>query len=168
MGYACPVCDAEEADAKHLANHLAITASLGRQEHEEWLEEHAPDWPDRSPEELGEIVSQHATEIDTPEFEGGTQGHAHDHGNGHDHGHGNQQPGRPALENELARQSRQPGRGSLTAEAEGVLEEARELTRRMHESGGDGESASESTGTDGDGGEDTADGDTDETGNENA
>ncbi|AEH38008.1 DUF5810 domain-containing protein [Halopiger xanaduensis] len=164
MGYACPVCDAEEADAKHLANHLAITASLGRQEHEDWLEEHAPDWPERSPEELGEIVSRHAPEIETPEFEGGPQGHDHDHG----HGHG-QQPGRPALENELARQSRQPGRGSLTAEAEGVLEEARELTRQMRESdGGAGESASEAADADGEGGDSAAEDAADETGNENA
>ncbi|GAB3671320.1 DUF5810 domain-containing protein [Halopiger thermotolerans] len=151
MGYACPVCDAEEADAKHLANHLAITASLGRREHEEWLEEHAPDWADRSPEELGEIVSQYAPEIDTPEFEGGPRGHDHDH----EH----HQPGRPSLENELARQSRQPGRGSLTAEAEGVLEEARELTRKMYETDDGGD---ESAGTDGD------EAGADEPGNENA
>ncbi|MFC6765824.1 DUF5810 domain-containing protein [Natrinema soli] len=121
MGYACPVCDAEEADAVHLANHLAITASLGRENHREWLEEHAPHWGDCSPEELGEIVSPHAREIDTPEFEG----------SGHDHGHGHE-PGRPdALEEGIARQSRQPGRGSLTAEAENVLQEAAELTREM-------------------------------------
>jgi len=37
MGYTCPVCDVEEADAVHLANHLAITASLGRENHREWL-----------------------------------------------------------------------------------------------------------------------------------
>ncbi|QCW03489.1 DUF5810 domain-containing protein [Natrinema pallidum] len=120
MGYACPVCDAEEADAVHLANHLAITASLGREDHREWLEEHAPDWGDCSPEELGEIVSPHAAEIETPAFE--DAGH-------HDHGH---DPGRPdSLEEGIARQSRQPGRGSMTAETETVLREAAELTREM-------------------------------------
>ncbi|WP_247003045.1 DUF5810 domain-containing protein [Halosolutus gelatinilyticus] len=112
MGYACPVCDAEQADAEHLANHLAVTASLGREDHEAWLEEHAPDWPDRTPEELGEIVSQYAPEVDTPEFDSS-------------HGHS------PTLEDELARQSRRPGRGEMTSETERVLEEARELTRRM-------------------------------------
>lgn len=66
MGYACPVCAAEQADAKHLANHLAVTASLGRDNHREWLEEHAPSWGECTPEELGEIVSQHADEIETP------------------------------------------------------------------------------------------------------
>jgi len=133
MGYACPVCDVEEADAVHLANHLAITASLARENHREWLEEHAPHWGDCSPEGLGEIVSPHAREIDTPEFEG----------SGHDHSHGHE-PGRPdSLEEGIARQSRQPGRGSLTAEAENVLQEAAELTREMQttgESDGDDES----------------------------
>ncbi|SER29394.1 DUF5810 domain-containing protein [Natrinema salaciae] len=145
MGYACPVCDAEEADAVHLANHLAITASLGREDHREWLEEHAPDWGDCSPEELGELVSPHAAEIDTPEFEG--------RGHGHDHGH---EPGRPgSLEDGIARQSRQPGRGSMTAETETVLREAAALTRQMQSSSeADADDGTESTG----GGED-ADGD---------
>lgn len=121
MGYACPVCDTEEADAVHLANHLAITASLGRENHREWLEEHAPDWGDCTPEELGEIVSPHAREIDTPEFEG--TGHSHD-------------PGRPdSIEAGIARQSSQPGRGSMTTEAENVLQEAAELTREMQTAG---------------------------------
>ncbi len=106
MGYACPVCAAEQADAKHLANHLAITASLGREEHREWLEEHAPNWGDCGPDELGELVSQHAEEIETSAFDDTEHNHGHD-------------PGRPGgLEDGIARQSRQPGRGSLTAEAE--------------------------------------------------
>lgn len=117
MGYACPVCAAEQADAVHLANHLAVTASLGRRDHEAWLAEHAPDWAEYSPAELAELVAEHAEEIETPDFE---DGHGHEHG----------RPG--GLEGELARQSRQHGRGTLTAEAEGVLEEARELTRQMH------------------------------------
>ncbi|QLK24348.1 DUF5810 domain-containing protein [Natrinema zhouii] len=144
MGYACPVCDTEEADAVHLANHLAITASLGRENHREWLEEHAPDWGDCTPEELGERVTPHAREIDTPEFE--EAGHNHD-------------PGRPdSLEDGLARQSSQPGRGSMTTEAENVLQEAAELTREMQtagESDGDDESPSNAD----DVGDDNGDGD---------
>ncbi|OLZ39478.1 hypothetical protein A6E15_00100 [Natrinema saccharevitans] len=136
MGYACPVCEAEEADAVHLANHLAITASLGREEHREWLEEHAPDWADCSPEELGARVSPHAEEIDTPEFEG------------HDHGHG-REPGRPdSLEGTVGRGSRGPGRGDLTAEAADVLQEAAELTREMETADGD-EGTDSADGTDG-------------------
>lgn len=117
MGYACPVCDTEQADAVHLANHLAVTASLGRQDHSEWLAEYAPDWGDCSPEELGEIVSQYARETETPGFEESSHGHDHD---------------RPeSLEEGLARQSRQPGRGTLSADAESVIQDARELTQRM-------------------------------------
>ncbi|AXR76514.1 hypothetical protein AArc1_0170 [Natrarchaeobaculum sulfurireducens] len=118
MGYACPVCAAEQADAVHLANHLAVTASLGRRDHEDWLTAHAPDWAEYSPAELAELVVEYAEEIDTPDFE---DGHGHEHG----------RPG--GLEGELARQTRHPGRGTLTAEAADVLEEARELTRRMHD-----------------------------------
>ncbi|WP_254531950.1 DUF5810 domain-containing protein [Natrinema gelatinilyticum] len=128
MGYACPVCGAEEADAVHLANHLAITASLGREDHRAWLEEYAPHWADCGPEELGEIVSPHAAEIDTPAFEGGDHGHDHD----------DDAPGRPgSLEEGLARQSRRPGRGSMTAETETVLREAAEMTRQLHPSSED-------------------------------
>ncbi|MXV61420.1 hypothetical protein GS429_04945 [Natronorubrum sp. JWXQ-INN-674] len=135
MGYACPVCDAEQADAEHLANHLAITASLGRHDHLEWLEEHAPDWGDCSPAELGEIVSPHAPEIDTPDFEGTSHGHDHDH----DHG-------RPdSLEAGLAQQSRQPGRGSMTSEAENVLREARELTQQMGAADADADADADSS-----------------------
>lgn len=133
MGYACPVCDAEQADAEHLANHLAITASLGREDHREWLEEHAPDWGDCGPEELGETVSQYAPETDTPEFE--SPSHGHDRG----------RPG--GLEEGLARQSRGPGRGSLSAEAESALQEARELTRQMQESAGESEAEPDSGAT---------------------
>ncbi|MFP8952814.1 DUF5810 domain-containing protein [Natrialbaceae archaeon A-arb3/5] len=117
MGYSCPVCDAEQADAVHLANHLAVTASLGRTDHREWLADHAPDWVDCSPEELGAIVSEHASEIETPEFEGTSHGH---------------EPGRPpGFEDELAAQTRRPGRGELTGDVAAVLEEAQEMTRQM-------------------------------------
>jgi hypothetical protein len=117
MGYRCPVCGAEEADAVHLANHLAVTASLGRQDHESWLNDTAPDWGECGPDELADIVAEHATEIETPTFDN------------HAHGH---EPDRPAgLETGIARQSRQPGRGTMTAETEAVLREARELTRQM-------------------------------------
>lgn len=116
MGYACPVCGAEQADGVHLANHLAITASLGREDHAEFLDAHAPDWGDRGPEELADAVTEYAVEIETPDFESASGGS-------------------PSLESELARQSNRPGRGSMTAETEGILEEARELTRRRRDAG---------------------------------
>ncbi len=140
MRYACPVCDADQADAQHLANHLAITASLGRTRHLEWLDEHAPDWPDRNPETLGEIVSQHAPEIDPSAVESTADRGA-------------------TFEDELAMQSRQPGRGAMTSEAEQVLDEARELTRRMQRSAADDGDGAESTpaSDDGDDSETSAD-----------
>ncbi|ELY92510.1 hypothetical protein C483_07804 [Natrialba hulunbeirensis JCM 10989] len=158
MGYACPVCAAEQADAEHLANHLAITASLGRQEHQEWLAEHAPEWEECSPPELGEIVAEHAPEIETPSFEEGPRGQrggAHGHRDGHGHGHGHDHDhtqGRPTgLEADLARQSRQRGRGSMTTETEHVLQEASELTRQMVENAsedeGDSSAGTESNAT---------------------
>lgn len=128
MGYACPVCDAVQADGVHLANHLGVTAAIGREDHLEWLAEYAPDWADCNPEELAEQVLEYAPEVDTPELE--------DEG-----GH----TGAPSLEAELARQTGLPGRGELatagatTAETERVLEEARELTRRLHEPSSDGD-----------------------------
>ncbi|GAB7019272.1 DUF5810 domain-containing protein [Halostagnicola sp. A-GB9-2] len=130
MGYACPVCGTEEADGVHLANHFAVTASLGREDHLEWLETYAPNWNERGPDELAEIVTEHASEVETPEIKQGT-----------DHGQS------PSLEAELAAQSRQPGRGSTTQEpspeAQGALEEARELTRKLYESSDGSEGTSD-------------------------
>ncbi|MFC6719472.1 DUF5810 domain-containing protein [Natrialbaceae archaeon GCM10025810] len=156
MGYACPVCDAEQVDAVHLANHLAVTASLGREDHLEWLEEHAPDWADCGPEELGERVAPFAPEVETPAFEEGPMSESgHDHGHPHGHGtHGLEGPQPPSFEAELARRARRPGRGSLTSETERVLEEARELTRRMtsaDEGEGAGERESDAEGADAEG-----------------
>lgn len=113
MRYRCPVCGAEQADGVHLANHLAVTASLGRENHREWLEEYAPDWGDRGPEELAETVVEFAESIEADDDEGGGAG--------------------PTLEDDLARHARSPGRGDLTGDAESVFQEARELTRKRRE-----------------------------------
>lgn len=149
-GYACPVCDVHEADAVHLANHLAVTASLGRADHLAWLEEHAPDWADCGPEELGERVAGFASEVETA----GPTAHQHDHGFGRDAA---SRAGGPALERERARQSRGPGRGqgATSGETARVLAEARELTRRMSAEPGAGEGAPAGNGDEG-GGDDGA------------
>ncbi|WP_425492320.1 DUF5810 domain-containing protein [Halovivax gelatinilyticus] len=132
MGYACPVCDAPQIDGVHLANHLAVTASLDRPDHREWLAEYAPDWRDCGPEELAERVVTHAPEAETPDFE-------------------TDAGGRPdvGFEEQLAAQSRQPGRGgpidaasrstgTRSSEVAEILDEARELTESMTASGADG------------------------------
>ncbi|MCU4927018.1 DUF5810 domain-containing protein [Halobacteria archaeon AArc-dxtr1] len=127
MGYACPVCDVQEADAVHLANHLAVTASLGREEHRSWLDDHAPDWQGCSPAELGEIVAEYADEVETPEFERG--------------------PGRsPSIDAAHQRGSERPHPESdtdLDPEAAAVLEEARELTRQRQSADGSGTTVSD-------------------------
>jgi len=97
MGYACPVCGDPQADGEHLANHLAFTAMLGDADHEDWLDEHAPDWADTDPAELAARVTDHADEREFPQVFEDTTGDRHehdhdDHGHGHNHdshdGHG--------------------------------------------------------------------------------
>ncbi|QSG03843.1 DUF5810 domain-containing protein [Natranaeroarchaeum sulfidigenes] len=124
MGYACPVCEAPQADGEHLANHLAITAIMGREGHEEWLDEHAPEWEDSTRSELAEAVVEHVPETEFPQlFEDTTDGH----------GHGGQSGA--TLEQEMARQTAGRGRGDLTDETRDVLAEARELTEEMLDAG---------------------------------
>lgn len=113
MGYECPVCDAEEADGKHLANHLAFTALVRGGDHEAFLDEHVPDWATRDPESLGADVTAHATETETePVSE--PQGQ---HGNDHE---------TPAVE--------RSGQTDLSGDAASILEAAQELTQAMHDS----------------------------------
>jgi len=126
MGYACPVCETPQADAEHLANHLAFTAMLGRDDHEAWLDDHAPGWDGDDPETLGERVVEYADEAEYHEVfeESGT----------HDHGRG-------SFEDELERQvggrgaggRGTAGRGDLSGDARDILAEAREMTERMHD-----------------------------------
>ncbi|MXR19187.1 DUF5810 domain-containing protein [Halobacterium bonnevillei] len=115
MGYECPVCDAEEADGEHLANHLAFTALVRGGDHEAFLDEHVPDWESRDPESLASDVTPHATETDTePVTEPrGHQNHDHDH--------------------EMTAVER-TGQADLSGEAAAILDDAVELTEAMRES----------------------------------
>ncbi len=150
MGYACPVCSDPQADAGHLANHLAFTAILGDSDHETWLDELAPEWSEMGERELASIVSESVEETDFPQLFDDTAGgldaesdeslskrsgalfdegeHDHDHTRGHGRGYGSG-PGRRAIDTS----------GAMDEEAEAVLEEARELTRRMLEEENDSE-----------------------------
>ncbi|WP_435344606.1 DUF5810 domain-containing protein [Haloarchaeobius sp. HRN-SO-5] len=120
MGYACPVCSVPHADAEHLANHLAFTAMLHGDEHEAWLNEYAPGWESSNPAELGPTVAAAVPETEFEQVFDDTAG-------GHDH---DQQ----RFEDAVAEQASHRGRGASTATGhEDVLEEARELTRQMHE-----------------------------------
>lgn len=118
MGYACPVCEEPQVDAEHLANHLAFTAILRDGEHESWLDEHVPTWGEQDPAALGAAVAEYAESvtIDLPDDAGDTSG---------------SRPGDPT-----DHPTRPTGHTGATAERlsredRAVLEEARELTRKM-------------------------------------
>jgi len=117
MGYACPVCEDPQADADHLANHLAFTALLRGGDHETWLDEHVPDWADMSEADLAAVVPDHVEETEFPElFEDTTGDQAgHEHA-GHDYA--DLPDGAPA-----------GFEGDLDEAARETLAEARELTR---------------------------------------
>ncbi|MFK8215295.1 DUF5810 domain-containing protein [Haloferax volcanii] len=161
MGYACPVCDAPQRDETHLANHLALQAIVHGDDHETWLDEHAPEWADLNADSLGPLVADLAEEREFDEvFEDtvdrtGGPGHAHPHGQEHDHDIPDRQP--------------QPfggagGSESLSGDAARIFEEAQSLTREMvaddGEDGEDGENGErEDAPRDGDDARDATDAD---------
>ncbi len=140
MGYACPVCSDPQADAGHLANHLAFTAILGDDEHEMWLDDHASGWNEMNERELATVVSERVEETEFPRIFDDTAGglesesepgdplsersgalfDEHQHGRTHSHARGETHPGGGT---DMA--------GPFDAETEAVLEEAKELTRQM-------------------------------------
>ena len=154
MGYACPVCDDPQADAEHLANHLAFTAMLRGDGHEAWLDDHVDDWADLAPEELAEHVAEHADEEEFPQvFEDTTGGHD----GGHDHGGPGGRGGRSGGGSPGAIDDAVPGGvadlDDFEGETDDALAEARELTRQRRESAagddeGSGEAGTEPSGDD--------------------
>ncbi|MFB6311462.1 MAG: DUF5810 domain-containing protein [Salinirussus sp.] len=116
MGYACPVCDAPQADEEHLADHLAITAIARGGDHKDWLDERVPEWEELGTERLAARVATHAEQVEYPQvFEDTTGSGEHTKG-GLD----------PTAVEHLA------GEAS-DADVEAVIEEARELTERRRE-----------------------------------
>ncbi|WP_123536581.1 DUF5810 domain-containing protein [Halosimplex salinum] len=146
MGYACPVCDDPQADAEHLANHLAFTAMLRGEGHEAWLDDHVDGWADLAPEELAERVADRADEEEFPQvFEdttgGAEAGHEHDHGShgghAHDHGRSGRSPGSTPDAIDSAAPGGVADLDDFEGETDDVLAEARELTRKRRENTGD-------------------------------
>ncbi|MFC7075370.1 DUF5810 domain-containing protein [Haloarcula halophila] len=132
MGYTCPVCTDPQADDRHLANHIAFTAITGDTAHEEWLDDHVPDWGSMGESELADLVVEYADETEYPQvFEDTTD-------QGHDHHHEQDRPQGSAG---------QRGSRSLSEGDREVLAEARDLTRQMlDEDESDGSDADEATG----------------------
>ncbi|AFK19737.1 hypothetical protein E6P09_01475 [Haloferax mediterranei ATCC 33500] len=133
MGYACPVCDAPQRDETHLANHLALQAIVHGDDHETWLDEHAPDWDSMNPDSLGPVVSDFAEEHEFDEVFEDTvdrtqrhkHGHGHEHGIGHEHGHG-----------QTPQFGGRDGSEPLSGDAARIFEEARSLTEEMQDDEG--------------------------------
>ena len=130
MGYECPVCTDPQADAGHLANHLAFTALTGGDDHEAWLDDHVEEWGAMGEAELAEAVREHAAETEFPQVfeESGVEDHTHDD---KPHGHPDVDGTAHATEREVS-----------GADAD-VLAEARELTKEMLESSDDESAAAE-------------------------
>ncbi|UPV76134.1 DUF5810 domain-containing protein [Halorussus limi] len=138
MGYACPVCETPQSDAEHLANHLAFTAMLGDDDHEAWLDDHAPGWNEDGEDELAARVEEYAKEVGFPQVFEDTTGHDHS---------GDEPRGGDLFEDELERANSQgrgsmagggagagasaAGAGSLDGEAQSILQEAQEMTEQM-------------------------------------
>ena len=123
MGYACPVCADPQADAEHLANHLAFTALVRGGDHEEWLDDHVPDWDAHDGESLGAVVAEYAEQEEYPQvFEDTTGGHDHDRSRGGDV---------PA--EMLADAERELADEEFGADVADILDEAREMTARRRD-----------------------------------
>ena len=128
MGYACPVCEDPQADAGHLANHLAITAILGDDAHEAWLDTHATKWGSMDESELAVVVVDHVEETEFPQVFEDTVGALEDPTDPVE-----ERSGMLFEEDSDRVRGHDPSRGTppLDEDAAEILEEAREMTRRM-------------------------------------
>jgi hypothetical protein len=153
MGFACPVCGDPQADAEHLANHVAFTALMRGGDHEAFLDERVPEWGDLDETALGERVVEYAEETEFPQvFEDTTGGDSHEHGHesgdrhtdGEHSGHrgAGRSRGMPAGAGDAERRADADGT-EVPPDVRGVVEEARELTRQRREGATDGDSETE-------------------------
>lgn len=131
MGYACPVCGTPQADARHLANHLAFTAMLHGDDHEAWLDEHSPGWATDGERALAARVRAFATDTEYPQVFEDTAGgleETHDQDTPADRSGMIFDEGEPPQPSGSGRDV-----AELDPETRETLEAARELTRRRHE-----------------------------------
>ena len=150
MGYACPVCSDPQADTGHLANHLAFSAILGDDDHESWLDEHAPEWGEMGEDELAGTVGERVEETEFPQLFDDTVGELESGSNeqlserlgalfddgSHDHSHRHD---RERAHTASERDGFVDASGEMDEETAEILEEAKEMTRRMREESDDDE-----------------------------
>ncbi|WP_435196145.1 DUF5810 domain-containing protein [Natronomonas sp. EA1] len=125
MGYACPVCAEPHIDARHLANHLAFLAMMGREEYEEWLAEHAPEWEEGGEQELAARVRELAADAEYPQVFEDTTGRIES-----EHGDDTERSGKLFEESE-------PRSGSKQASGEGTDPRDGEHSGHAHDHGHD-------------------------------
>ncbi|MFQ3475278.1 hypothetical protein HKK80_03315 [Halonotius sp. F2-221B] len=127
MSYLCPVCAAPFGGGEPLADHLAVTAILHGGDHEAWLDDTVTDWDGLSRDTLGDRVVDHAETTDDHEHVGD-----HSHSGPSEHSHSDPEPasGLPnGIDSEAS--ARNAADSTLDADAQAIIEEARELTREM-------------------------------------
>lgn len=150
MGYLCPVCEEPFGDERQCANHLAVTAILHGESHEQWLTEavaerddDTDDWESVPRADLAAIVVERAEET-TDHDHPGDHGHTHpvDGENPHAQtGATNQRPGQQGGQPAIIESATETD--VLDADAQSVLSEARELTRQMQQRDPDTDSEDE-------------------------
>jgi len=119
MSYLCPVCAAPFGGGEPLADHLAVSAILHGGNHEAWLDDTVADWDGLSRAALGERVVDHAETTDDHEHVG-------------DHSHSDPEPA-SGLPNGIdgGASAYNAADSTLDADAQAIIEEARDLTREM-------------------------------------
>ena len=160
MAYACPVCATPQADGRHLANHLAFTAMIHGDDHEAWLDEHAPDWEEAGEDALANRVVGQAPETElsaaiedpTGKGERTDDGEETDKSRFQDHHHPEDEHAREVRERfdrpptsggeprrdenrtamEFGAEDGKTGDDENERDVAAVLAEAQELTERMH------------------------------------
>ena len=127
MSYLCPVCTAPFGGGKPLADHLAVTAILHGGDHETWLNDTVADWASLSRADLGERVVDHAETADDHDHIG-----EHSHSD-HEHSHSDPEPasGLPNGIDAAGSRREAGGNTAVDADAQAIIDEARELTREM-------------------------------------
>lgn len=149
MGFRCPVCEEPQADAAHLANHLAFTALIHGGDHETWLDEYVEEWDQLGEDGLAERVREFADDADYPQvFEDTTgQGYAEEHEGmhadqgdhaGHTHdsahdGHAHQGHAHETATEDTLPPGAAAMTGDLDEDTEAVIQEAIEMTQQRQD-----------------------------------